>query len=192
MLLVVALVPQAAAQPVAGTWTGLWVREGSSLPVRFDFNRSGAAWTGTFGSDDLRAAGIPLRDVTVRGDSLRFSLVGDRSTTTFAARIRGDSIAGEFRDGEVRGTFALRRAAVMARLRERAVRFSNGDVTLAGTLILPDVRRRVPAVVFLHGSGAEGRWGSRYLATQLAERGIAALIYDKRGVGEPVFEAEFQ
>ncbi len=38
-------------------------------------------------------------------------------------------------------------------------------------------------VVFLHGSGAEGRWASGYLAHEFARRGVAALIYDKRGVG---------
>lgn len=37
--------------------------------------------------------------------------------------------------------------------------------------------------MFLHGSGAEGRWASRFLANQLATRGIASLIFDKRGVG---------
>jgi dipeptidyl aminopeptidase/acylaminoacyl peptidase len=41
-----------------------------------------------------------------------------------------------------------------------------------------------PAMVFLHGSQAEGRWASRYLAHRFAERGFAALIFDKRGVGE--------
>jgi hypothetical protein len=39
-------------------------------------------------------------------------------------------------------------------------------------------------VVFTHGSGAEGRWASRYLARRLAREGFAALIWDKRGVGE--------
>jgi dipeptidyl aminopeptidase/acylaminoacyl peptidase len=39
-------------------------------------------------------------------------------------------------------------------------------------------------VVFVHGSGAEGRWASRFLATKFAERGVAALIFDKRGVGK--------
>ncbi|HSJ65775.1 MAG TPA: alpha/beta fold hydrolase, partial [Gemmatimonadaceae bacterium] len=39
------------------------------------------------------------------------------------------------------------------------------------------------AVVFLHGSGPEGRWASRYLASHVTNRGIAALIFDKRGVG---------
>jgi dipeptidyl aminopeptidase/acylaminoacyl peptidase len=56
-------------------------------------------------------------------------------------------------------------------------------VTLAGSLLLPPSGDSLPAVVFLHGSGAEGRWASRYLATRLALHGIAALIWDKRGVG---------
>ncbi len=40
------------------------------------------------------------------------------------------------------------------------------------------------AVVLVHGSGPETRWGtSRYIADRLARAGIAALIYDKRGSG---------
>src|SRR6185295_4440861 len=41
-----------------------------------------------------------------------------------------------------------------------------------------------PAVVMVHGSGAEGRWANRFLAHRFAEAGIAALIFDKRGVGQ--------
>ena len=37
------------------------------------------------------------------------------------------------------------------------VRFSNGDVQLAGTLISPNTRRRHPAIILVHGSGAEDR-----------------------------------
>jgi dipeptidyl aminopeptidase/acylaminoacyl peptidase len=71
----------------------------------------------------------------------------------------------------------------MSVLREKDVRFRNGEVELAGTLILPPGDGPHPAVVFLHGSGPEGRWASRFLARRLAGDGIAALIYDKRGVG---------
>jgi dipeptidyl aminopeptidase/acylaminoacyl peptidase len=75
------------------------------------------------------------------------------------------------------------------------VRFSNADVELAGTLVLPSGPGPHPAVVFLHGSGAEGRWATRYLARRFAERGFAALIWDKRGVGESTgawTEADFE
>jgi dipeptidyl aminopeptidase/acylaminoacyl peptidase len=43
---------------------------------------------------------------------------------------------------------------------------------------------RHPAIVFLHGSGPEGRWANRYLANRFAEQGFVALVYDKRGVGQ--------
>lgn len=53
---------------------------------------------------------------------------------------------------------------------ERDITFTNGNVRLPGTLLLPRAGNDLPAVVFLHGSGAEGRWASRYLATQMASR----------------------
>ncbi|HKV99467.1 MAG TPA: CocE/NonD family hydrolase [Vicinamibacterales bacterium] len=67
-------------------------------------------------------------------------------------------------------------------VREEAVTFRNGDVTLAGTFFVPDERGRHPAVVLFHGSGPEprNRWTGRWFAAH----GIAALAYDKRGVNE--------
>jgi dipeptidyl aminopeptidase/acylaminoacyl peptidase len=66
---------------------------------------------------------------------------------------------------------------------EQEINFRNGTVKLAGTVIGPAGTGPFPGVVLLHGSGPEGRWASRYLATEFARHGIAALIYDKRGVG---------
>jgi hypothetical protein len=64
------------------------------------------------------------------------------------------------------------------------VRFTNGGVTLVGTVYLPRRRGPQPAVVFVHGSGGEGRSGqNRFLADRFARRGMAALFFDKRGVG---------
>jgi dienelactone hydrolase len=64
------------------------------------------------------------------------------------------------------------------------VHFANGEVTLAGTLLRPDVDAPVPAVVLIHGSGQEDRGSLRYYADIFVRNGYAALIYDKRGVGE--------
>lgn len=41
-----------------------------------------------------------------------------------------------------------------------------------------------PAIVFLQGSGPHDRGPSRPYAERLARRGLAGLIYDKRGTGE--------
>ncbi len=67
---------------------------------------------------------------------------------------------------------------------EEAVSFKSGDLSLSGTLILPAGEGPFPAVVFVHGSGAETRDNSSYSARWLASIGYAALIYDKRGTGK--------
>jgi pimeloyl-ACP methyl ester carboxylesterase len=74
------------------------------------------------------------------------------------------------------------------------VTFTNGDVTLAGTLTMPDSAGQHPAVVLISGSGASNRNESvaplaeiepfAILADHLTRYGIAVLRYDDRGVGE--------
>src|SRR5262245_33980573 len=68
--------------------------------------------------------------------------------------------------------------------RREDVRFSNGPIRLAGTLISPTTNRRRPAIILVHGSGAENREYMLPWAHFLIRRGIAVLGYDKRGVGE--------
>jgi pimeloyl-ACP methyl ester carboxylesterase len=64
------------------------------------------------------------------------------------------------------------------------VRFSSGDVRLAGTLISPSTGATHPAVILVHGSGPENREYILPWARFLIRRGVAVLGYDKRGVGE--------
>ena len=64
------------------------------------------------------------------------------------------------------------------------VRFSNGDIQLAGTLISPATSGKHPAIVLVHGSGDENREYVLPWARFLIRRGVAVLGYDKRGVGE--------
>ena len=153
------------------------------MQVRRD--SSGGRYAATFGSTRLRVSGIPFNAVDFTGCcEVALTLRGDRTTMVFNGRLRGDSLAGTFQEGTSEGRFAFARA-VSARpsFDEKDFTFTNGAVTLAGSLLLPSGNGPFPAVVFQHGSGAEGRWASCFLAAELATRGIAALIYDKRGVG---------
>jgi pimeloyl-ACP methyl ester carboxylesterase len=58
----------------------------------------------------------------------------------------------------------------------------NGDVTLKGTLLVPDKPGPHPAIVFAHGSGPAqrdvGMWNAFFV-----RQGIAVLSLDKRGAG---------
>jgi pimeloyl-ACP methyl ester carboxylesterase len=67
--------------------------------------------------------------------------------------------------------------------RHEEVRFSSGDVQLAGTLISPNSRAKHPAIILVHGSGAENREYMLPFARFLIRHGMAVLSYDKRGVG---------
>jgi hypothetical protein len=76
---------------------------------------------------------------------------------------------------------------------QEEVTFQNGDVTLAGTLTLPEGDGPHPALVLVSGSGQQDRDESlpfvpgyrpfRDIADDLTRRGIAVLRYDDRGVG---------
>jgi pimeloyl-ACP methyl ester carboxylesterase len=70
------------------------------------------------------------------------------------------------------------------------VTFSNEDVTLAGTLTLPEGDGPHPAVILLSGSGAQDRDENimgfrifRQIADHLTRNGIAVLRFDDRGAG---------
>src|SRR5262245_26107971 len=68
--------------------------------------------------------------------------------------------------------------------RRETVRFANGDVQLAGTLIRPVHGSKSPAVILVHYSGPANRASVLPFAHFLVRRGVAVLGYDKRGVGE--------
>jgi alpha/beta superfamily hydrolase len=97
--------------------------------------------------------------------------------------------AGTYRGGRLLAGDSMRLELAAGRAppyTTEEVHFRNGGVELRGTLYLPATGGPHPAVVMVHGSGAQGRqqleyrsWGDFH-----ARRGIAALIYDKRGVGE--------
>jgi hypothetical protein len=179
--------PAFAQSGLQGNWQGSWIREGSSLGVTFNFQRvDDSTLTGSFGSDQLRVIGIPVSKISFRPPAVHFEIVGDFTTAIFDGVLAGDSINGKFKDGTAEGQFVLRRAPSAAAnpYRTEEVSFQNGDVKLAGSLLIPtDGKQRHPAILFMHGSGAEGRFASRFFADFFARQGIATLIYDKRGVG---------
>lgn len=188
-LIVAALSTSAYAADLQGQWQGTWTKAGDALPVTVSFEKLGSAHTGTFDSDALQVSGTPFREVALTGDNAHFVLGGDATTTTFDGVLTGSDFSGTFSETPnaggptVNGTFSLKRAAIPA-LRTREAAFTNGEVALSGELVLPATQGRHPAIVFLHGSGAEGRWASRYLASKFARAGFVALIFDKRGVGK--------
>ncbi len=167
-----------AAAALAGHWDGTMIEKGQSLSVSFDFGETG----GRFTSPSQRAMDYPLDEVHAKGAEIGFTLGGG---IVFAGKLGRDSISGTFKHGDGGGTFTLGRAAAPVLPYDvQEVSFRNGGIELKGTLCLPRGPGRHGAVILVHGSGPETRWGTnRYIADRLARAGIAALIYDKRGSG---------
>ena len=139
---------------------------------------------GSFSAPDLGALDIPLSSLRL-DPAIHWELVGDSTTTTFDMMAQAKVMRGTFRENAGSGTVLLNRVsdstAKPYTLAEMT--FMNGNVHLAGTLYVPRSGGTHPAVVLVHGSGAEGRWATAYIADYLARHGIIALAYDKRGVG---------
>ena len=83
-----------------------------------------------------------------------------------------------------RGVTARRMARRVEIEKRDDVRFSSGNIQLAGTLISPNVEGKLPAIILVHASGAEDREYLLPLARFLIRHGIAVFGYDKRGVGD--------
>jgi alpha-beta hydrolase superfamily lysophospholipase len=75
---------------------------------------------------------------------------------------------------------------------EHDISFPSGSLTLAGTVMLPKAQGTFPGVLLIPGSGQVDRNENakklainalREIATDLANKGIASLRYDKRGIG---------
>ncbi len=181
LLLAAALAANGPA--LAGHWEGFMQRGTARLAVSFDFP-TGLPATGSFSAADLGAIDVPVSHLTV-GDTVHWELIGDTTTTAFDGTIAGDSLSGAFREGDRPGTFRLTRESVSTQrpYTEEDVTFVDHGVRLAGTVFAPRSAGKHAAVLFVHGSGPEGRWGAKVLADYVARHGIVALVYDKRGVG---------
>ena len=160
-------------------------RQGAVLTVRIDFRTDAGALSARFTSETQRVLEYPLDQVAFSSPNIHWQQ-GDSAPLVFDGVVSEQRIAGSFRDGKESGTFSLRPIGVEPPpYRRDEITFRNGDVVLSGTLLRPSTSGLHPGIVFLHGSGPESRWGtSCFLADRFARAGIAALVFDKRGVGQ--------
>ena len=78
---------------------------------------------------------------------------------------------------------AARSAPRSTLYREEKVTFRNGDVTLAGRLLMPSTKGPHPAIILIQGGGPTNRNLPVFPEYVFARHGIAALVYDGRGTG---------
>lgn len=192
--------PVAAEMPaLAGTWQGKIALPGAGLEILVALAEQDGVWSGTIDVPAQGAAGIPLHDISVAGDAVKFQMLSGPQLAAFDGQVQPDgSIRGAFTQSGFEGTFELARpqeptAAEPLPYVAEEVTFQNGDITLAGALTLPEGDGPFPALILLSGSGQQDRDealsivpGYRpfaEIADTLTRQGIAVLRYDDRGVG---------
>lgn len=174
---------QGAQTLLDGEWQGALMREGSEAEVFLNFKITADGIQGTMSMPSVGMFRQPLSNIALSSSKAHFEQ--ENIGAIFDGEIRDGKIIGNLQVIGLTGTFHLERAKEEPLpYKQEEVQFRNGNVTLAGTLTIPSTRGSYPAIVFTHGGGPDTRDLSRFYADLFARRGIASLIYDKRGVGE--------
>jgi hypothetical protein len=199
----------AGESPLAGDWIGTLEAPGQKLRLALHVSqvRNGAL-RATFDSLDQHASGLPVDEIRLDLNIVRFSL--KQAGAMFQGKLIGDLIDGEFQQGGFSMKLVFHRGLAEPPKRPQNpvppypyisedAEFTNraAGITLSGTFTIPredpaaPKPRKPPAVVLITGSGPNARdedvAGHKpflVLADYLTRHGIAVLRYDKRGIGK--------
>lgn len=179
-----------------GTWSGTLDVQGTKLSLVFHLDGEKPVMD----SPDQGAYGIPVAvdrgiagKVTITVPSIMASYEGlwliDRIAGTFTQM--GQSFPLTLIPGEEKPSRPQTPQGPFPYSTEE-VSFSNADVTLSGTLVLPEgCSKQTPVLLLVTGSGKQNRDEEIFdhrpfavIADALARAGIASLRYDDRGAGE--------
>lgn len=185
-----------SAYAQTGTWSGSLDLQGTKLSLVFHLDGEKP----TMDSPDQGARGIPMQyeldnigkikiSIPSIGAGYEGFLLNNRIVGSFNQM--GQSFPLTLSPGEIklnrpqtpRGPFPYT---------AEEVSFTNGNVILRGTLVLPEgSSRKTPVLLFVTGSGKQNRDEELFehkpfavIADAFAREGIATLRYDDRGAGE--------
>ncbi len=186
---------------LVGNWRGAIDPEGVNQQVGLVLEDANGVLTGTILFPD-QGASVPLLIQEASEGSLSFVLEGAPGNQGFSGTLSGDVLEGEFSANGQTFPARLERSSETLGIRRpqepqppfpyatEEVTVKSGDVTLAGTLSLPEGPGPFPAVLFVTGSGPQDRDEALYghkpflvISDALVKAGFATLRLDDRGVG---------
>lgn len=180
----------AAQTSLDGQWEGGLVREDSEARVTINFKTTDNGIEGTMTMPTVGMFRQPLSKIAFNSPKAHFEQ--ENVAAVFDGVIHGNEISGDLQIIGLNGKFYLKRGKEEPLpYKQEEVRFRNGNVTLSGTLTTPLTGGSHPAIVFTHGGGPDTRDAAKFLADHFARRGVASLIYDKRGVGASAPELDW-
>jgi hypothetical protein len=111
-LMLLVLAPPAWSQPAAnfsGHWKGVIHVPDKDLEMHVDLAKNDKGeWMGTIDIPPQNLKGFPLSNLAVTGNSVAFAMKGVPGEPVFNGKIEGQSISGNFKQGEVSLTFDLK------------------------------------------------------------------------------------
>lgn len=194
------------AQNITGDWYGILNVHGTQLSLVLHIKKTDSGYQSTLDSPDQNATGIPVPKTTFQNDSLILDLSNLKATYTAKFNMNTHNFEGTFTQLGQTFPLDLSREKVAETKPKRpqepkktypyysedvSIQNKKDDVTLSGTLTLPEKTGNFPAVVLINGSGPVNRneevFGHKpflVIADYLTRHGIAVLRYDKRGIGK--------
>ncbi|WP_370010122.1 alpha/beta hydrolase family protein [Nocardia cyriacigeorgica] len=186
--------------PVLGEWHGKIDVPGQPLEIGVNFTAVDSA---TIDIPSQGATDVALSGVTAKADQVEFTIPDIPGDPAFRGRLdtAAAQITGDFTQSGETFKLVLDRGAIPAAARPQEpkppfpyvaedVTYTNGDITIAGTLTKPEGAGPFPAVLLLTGSGPQDRneelFGHKpflLIADTLTRAGYAVLRADDRGVG---------
>lgn len=179
-----------------GVWSGELDIQGTKLPLVFHFNPDGCL----LDSPSQGVKGAKAEKSTTSDGKLRVTMAAWGAT--FEGTKGADAINGTFSQNGFSLPLTLKPGAPKVNRPQTPVApfqyttedvsFKNGNITLCGTLTLPQsYTKNTPVVLMVTGSGQQNRDEEIFdhkpfavIADALARQGIASLRYDDRGYGD--------
>lgn len=194
------------SQTITGTWNGLLKVQGTELRIVFNITKTDAGYSSTMDSPDQGVKGIPVTSTKFEDPVLKLEVSNARIEYEGTLVKSNSELMGTFKQGGQSFPLNLSRKEVektkLSRPQEPTkpypyysedITFENkkDNITLAGTLTLPQKDGNFPVVVLITGSGPQNRdeelLGHKpflVLADHLTKNGIAVLRFDDRGTAK--------
>ena len=194
------------AQNLEGKWSGILKVQQYELRVIFNISQNGNLYSATLDSPDQGAKDIPIDSVWVEDNTFNYTAESLKMEYTGEISTDNKVIEGTLNQMGIEIPLKLSLLEQEEKMTNRPqtpvgpfpykveeITFENtrDNITLAGTLTLPNEGSDFPSVILISGSGPQDRDEEifehrpfKIIADALTKKGIAVLRFDDRGVGE--------
>ena len=190
------------SQDISGQWNGVLEVQGTSLHLNFNINKNATGFDSTMDSPDQGAKGIPVTTTTFENRVLKLAITN--AGIEYEGNLDANNqFIGNFK--QAGRTFPMNlsfskieKELVEETSKEVNVNYIETDIVLEtktgklfGTLTTPKQFSKIPVALIIAGSGPTDRNCNnsmmksdayKKLAHELAEKNIATVRFDKRGI----------